>query len=199
MTTSPRAVAGGFALFALVLAASCAAADPDATVQVSLRLPERVSCAAPPADIKAQLFVSGMAHRYCDLVVNADLSVTGECPNITARLDRVATLDYFIMDASAPSPWGASNPYRLLLVQATKTLALSKPTSDEIEVAFTDADFVAVDQCRDAPNTSEDTGVGPLTVDDFATGASPCDVDNDTVSNVGEKCATPATDPYVAN
>jgi len=197
MTTSPRTVASGIAVLALIAAVGCASADLDATVQVSLRLPARVVCAAPPSDIKAQLFVSGMAHRYCDLVVGSDNSVTGECPNITARLDRVATLDYFIMDPAAhPAPWGASNPYRLLLAQATKTLALSKPTSDEIEVAFTDADFVAVDQCRDAPNTSEDTGVGPLTVDDFASGASPCDVDKDGTSNVEEKCATPATDPY---
>ncbi|MBN2359913.1 MAG: hypothetical protein JXR83_10700 [Deltaproteobacteria bacterium] len=198
MTMSLRAVAGGLAL---TVAVGCAAADPDATVTISLQLPERVVCAAPPSDIRAQLFVSGMAHRSCDLVVNtADNSVSGDCPNITARLDRVATLDYFIMDTTAhggDGSWGVDKPYRLLLAQATKTLALSKPASDVIEVTFTDSDFVAMDQCRDMPNTSEDTGVGPLTVDDFVTGASPCDVDDDAVSNVEEKCTQPTpTDAY---
>lgn len=184
------------ALAALALAGAlgCAAEEPEGRVQLSLTLPERVACAAPPGNILAEAWVSGMNESY-DLQVSSTGEVTGTLEGITARIDRRITLDYFIMDPSAPG--GVPTPYRLLLAEAYKEVQLTEPDQQQIEVVFTDSDFVNPDDCLDMTNYNEETGVSANTVDDFVEGASPCDVDDDGSSNLEELCASPtSTDPY---
>lgn len=180
---------------ASALVAACGDAGIEGRTRVVLQLPERVQCAAAPADIQAQLWISGMS-QPCTLTVASSGSVSGECPDITARIDRRATLDYFILDPLSSPPVGVTSPYRLLLAQAVRTVPLESPSSDRVEVAFADGDFVATAACRDMQRIDEETGEGAASVADFAPAGLPCDVDADGIGNLEELCAAPATDPY---
>jgi len=190
---------GGAALLLCALS-SCAPEQGEAgSVRMQLTLPQGVACAAPPGNIKAQAWVTGMNNPY-DLVVSSSGEVSGELEGVTARIDRTVTLDYFILDNLTSPPTGVSNPYRLLLAQAYKKVALTEPEDDRVEVVFTDSDFVELGECLDMTNYDEQTGESNNTVDYFVVGASPCDVDADTVSNLEELCTSPtATDPYDPN
>lgn len=183
----------GLAVLGLV---ACGGDEVGGRTAISMHLPERVQCAAPPAAIKAQLWISGMS-QPCDLKVGSDRSVTGECPDITARIDRRATLDYFILDDLTTAPPGVTSPYRLLLAQATRTLALERPESDRVELSFADSDFVASAACRDMLHIDEETGEGASLVEDFVATGKPCDLDDDGAGNLEELCVSPATDPYM--
>lgn len=176
-------------------------APVDVQTEFHLQLPERLSCAAPPQEMLARLWISGMSEA-CQLSVDSEGGVSGSCPGITARTTRTATLDYYLEEDLSQrfSDLGLDNPYVLILAQARKSLPMTDVDSETFVVNFVEADFVDETSCLDYDHLSDSGELGRARVEDFGEIGSPCDVDGDLAnssggSNLQELCA--AGDPYV--
>jgi hypothetical protein len=149
-----------------------------------------VDCANPPADLEAELFVSGNRDP-CPLTVDiADGTTSGSCET-TPGLVRTAVINWFVV---RPSPLGAST--RVLLAEAEQQVDLREEPEGDVALVFDDEDIV-VRGCRDRTIDVID-GSNTQIVD--GTEREVCDLDADcpngtdvACSNLGELCA--GTDP----
>lgn len=185
-------------LGSLSLLMSCSA-DVQTSNSISLQLPERLLCAAPPQDIKARLWISGMSDA-CLLDVSADAVVSGSCPGVTARATRNTTLDYYLEQDLSARFSSLENPYTVLLAQAHKDLDLNNIESESYPLNFVEADFISEDSCLDYEHVNTDGDMGRSRITDFNALGSPCDLDADMMNNSGgtnlqELCA--GADPFI--
>ena len=153
---------------------ACADDVAPTTLQIALPL-ALVDCAQPPAagELKARLWTSGF-NAPCPLQINDD-GVSGDCV-VTAGIERIFTLDWFVVDAVGTT---------VVLAQARRTVDLAGATEATLKLEFTDADYV-VDDCLDM---SSDSFAGSATLEIDGTARPVCDLDDDGSTNVVEICA----------
>lgn len=175
------------ALFAVGLVvtgavAACGPANADVAA-VAFPMPSAlvVGCANPPADLEAELWISGFDDS-CPLTVDVDEGTTvGECVVTTGR-ERTLTVDWYVIRENT----------RVLLAQARDTVDLTSVTEETVAFDIADGD-IEVLECLDVRDDKLD-GVDTQTFDGEARPV--CDLDNDCggtfdvgCSNVGEICA----------
>lgn len=200
MEKTHRSFALGQLSGALALAAACGLGCFDVppgeiTIAVSAAMPFEASCQPLLGEVRAEAWVSGMNASY-ELEVDTDLVASGDMEGITSRIDRDITVDFYAEESLVSPPVGVESPYRLLLAQAVKFVELADPEAERIELSFAAQDFITEGACLDQANYNEEAGEPATTVDHFAAGASPCDLDDDGSSNIDELCAD--ADPFAS-
>jgi hypothetical protein len=172
-------------------ALSACADDTSGADTVELTNPQAlVDCAAPPANMRARMWISG-SDEPCELEVDlAGGKTTGTC-DAKPGIERTLTIDWFVRVEHN------TVDLDLMLAQARGKLDLSKP---EEKATFTvKDDDVKSDTCLDMkPDTLN--GADVVTIDGVE--VPPCDVDDSCAgaapsaacSNIGEVCAS--TDPF---
>jgi hypothetical protein len=176
--------ASGFgALFAfIVVVTSGCAADPGVVTVPAPRA--LVACEQRPADLAAELWVSG-SDEPCGLDVDDAGAAAGAC-DVTPGTVRVLTLDWFVT-----RPFDGDD-VRVLLAQARGELDLTRARS--ADATFTvSPDDVVYSRCLDM---REDSFQGSPTTTFDGEERPPCDLDDScpadseevTCANVGEVC-----------
>ncbi len=131
------------------------------------------SCAQPPADLQARLWISG-SRDPCFLEVDVDAGTTaGECETAPG-IERRFTLDWFV-DVGGRE---------IVLAQAQQDVDLSGE-QDDVALSFADDDVV-VEDCLDM---SVDSFEGSEVVDVDGAERPVCDLDDDGTDNLVELCA----------
>ena len=160
-----------------VLALTClvgACAAPASSPRVVVVRPQAlVSCAqpVPEGSILARLWISG-SDEPCFLDVSG-ASSSGAC-DVVPGVVRAFTIDWYIDQGGR----------EIVLAQGRRDVDLTGTTEAEIDLAFTDDDYLTVD-CLDM---SVDTFNGSPTVDVDGVDRPVCDLDGDGDSNVVEVC-----------
>lgn len=158
-------------LLAVLLAACAPAASPST---MSLRTPRALtSCAQPPAELQARLWISG-SDVPCFLDVDVDKGTTTGACEAAPGIERRFTLDWFI-DVGGRE---------VVLAQAQQDIDLSGQ-QDDVSLSVKDDDVV-VDGCKDM---SVDSFNGNDTVDVDGEDVPVCDLDGDGDANIVEVCA----------
>lgn len=156
------------------------ALDLSAPLTLPFALP--VECASPPADLEAEVWVSG-SRAPTPLAVNVAANTTSGTVRVTTGTERRIVIDWFVEREGT----------RVLLAQAAKTLDLTRPETDTIVLEISPSD-VNVTTCVDVRDDL--TRVGSPTTE-YAGEARPvCDLDESCggslepgCSNLGEVCA----------
>jgi hypothetical protein len=170
-----------------VLSASCGeerTTSPDLVFATPRAL--TVDCANPPADLEAELFVSG-SRDPCPLTVDLAAGTTSGSCETTPGIVRTAVINWFVMRTS---PLGATT--RVVLAEAEKQVDLREEPEDDVALTYTDEDII-VRGCRDR---TDDVIEGSLTQSVDGAVREVCDLDDDCAnetdtacSNLGELCA----------
>ena len=151
-----------------------------------------VECANPPADLDAELWISGN-REACPMTVDQVAgTTTGSCEVAPGRV-RTATLDWFV---GRPSPQRES--VRVLLAQAQQEIDVTDPDGGTVTLRVNDEDIV-IEDCLDV---RDDPAAGVDTVRLGEQLVPVCDLDRSCAqdaapacTNIGEVCA--GTDPFV--
>lgn len=179
-----RGALAGAAL--LVLGACGDDSEPAGLARFALPFALPVDCAALPADLEAEAWVSGSRASTALEVSVAEGTTTGRL-RVTTGAERLVVVDWFVR---RPGPDGED--VRVLLAQAARQVDL-RGADDDVALAFEDDD-VDVTDCRDV--TGDVSRVGSDT-QLFAGEQRPvCDLDESCAgapavdcSNLGELCA----------
>jgi hypothetical protein len=158
----------------------------DATWKMSIPNALALDCAAPPADLSAELWVSGNRDS-CPMDVDLSAETTsGSCTVAPGRV-RTVTLDWFVT-RTAP---GGVLPMRVLLAQAQGQIDLQDVSESEVTWSVTEDD-IRLTQCLDM---TEDPAGGASTVAFDGESRPVCDLNGScggveaaACSNLGELC-----------
>ena len=176
MTSRQRLAAS---LAALVVAGCGAPERAHADLVFSTPRALTVDCANPPADLAAELYVSG-SRDPCPLEVDVAAGTTSGTCETTPGLVRTVVLVWFV---TRPSPLGTAT--RVVLAEAIDQVDLREEPEDDVTVSFTDDDIV-VRGCRDR---TDDVIDGSLTQTVDGNAREVCDLDDDCANDTDAACS----------
>jgi hypothetical protein len=159
----------------MLFAASCA--DETPVSAVSMPAPRALTrCNQVPANLRAELWTSGV-DEPCALEVDLVAgTTTGTCDAVPTGTTRVFTVDWFVLDAGV----------RVVLAQASQSIDL-RNAQEATALRITDDDIITTD-CVDA-TVDNAAGLRPANVVINGTARPVCDLDDDGTANILEVCS----------